>query len=95
MFKTPQVENITDFRANYKVTLEKLAAGPVFLLQRGDVAGVLLSREIYDSLIEQIEEMEDIIAMNEYEQRKANGQLSYRTVSPNELAEWMSDAVPA
>lgn len=30
MVKTPQIETVTEFRANYKATLDKLVNGPVF-----------------------------------------------------------------
>lgn len=95
MVKTPQIETVTEFRANYKATLDKLANGPVFLLQRSDVAAVLLSRREYDALLERIEELEDIAAVQEYEQRKAAGDVSYRELSPMDLAEWAGDEIPS
>lgn len=93
--KTPQLESVTDFRTNYKATFEKLVDGPVFLLQRTDIAAVLLSRLEYDALLARIEELEDRIAAQEYEQRKAAGHVSYRELSPAEIAEWAGDAIPA
>ena len=78
MVKTPQIETVTEFRANYKATLDKLVNGPVFLMQRSDVAAVLLSRHEYDALLERIEELEEMAAVREYEQRKAAGNVSYR-----------------
>lgn len=94
MIKTPQLETVTEFRANYKATFDKLTNGPVFLLQRSDVAAVLLSRHEYDALLERIEELEDIAAVQEYEQRKATGNVSYRTLSTAEIAEWAGDEIP-
>lgn len=93
--RTPQIETVTEFRANYKATLDKLANGPVFLLQRSDVAAVLLSRSEYDALLERLEELEDRVAVQAYEQRKAAGDVAYRELSPAEVAEWASDAIPA
>jgi PHD/YefM family antitoxin component YafN of YafNO toxin-antitoxin module len=93
--KTPQIESVTDFRTNYKATFDKLANGPVFLLQRSDIAAVLLSRVEYDALIERIEELEDIVAVQEYERRKAAGDVTYRELSPAEIAAWAGDAIPA
>lgn len=93
MIKTPQLETVTEFRANYKATFDKLNNGPVFLLQRSDVTAVLLSRHEYDRLLERIEELEDIAAVQEYERRKAAGDVSYRELSPAEIAEWAGDAV--
>lgn len=93
MVKTPQIETVTEFRSNYKATLDKLANGPVFLLQRSDVAAVLLSRHEYDALLERIEELEDIAALQEYEQRKAAGDVSYRELSTAEIAEWAGDEI--
>lgn len=95
MIKTPQLESVTDFRNNYKATFEKLSNGPVFLLQRTDIAAVLLSRLEYDTLLEHIEELEDRIAAQEYEERKAAGDVTYRELSPAEIAEWAGNAIPA
>ena len=95
MIKTPQFEHVTDFRANYKATLDKLAIGPVFLLQRKDVAAVLLSRQEYDSLVELVEELQDSLAAQEYDRRKAAGEVVYRELTLNEVAEWAGDAIPA
>lgn len=95
MIKTPQLESVTDFRNNYKSTFEKLSNGPVFLLQRTDIAAVLLSRLEYDTLLAHIEELEDRIAAQEYEERKAAGTVTYHELSPAEIAEWAGNAVPA
>lgn len=95
MMKTPQLESVTDFRTNYKATFDKLSNGPVFLLQRTDIAAVLLSRLEYDTLLERIEELEDRVAAQAYEERKAAGDVTYREVSPAEIAEWAGDAIPA
>ena len=93
MIKTPQIETVTEFRANYKATFDKLTNGPVFLLQRSDVTAVLLSRREYDQLLERLEELEDIAAVQGYERRRAAGDVSYRELSPAEIAEWANDAV--
>lgn len=95
MIKTPQIETVTEFRANYKNTFDKLANGPVFLLQRSDVTAVLLSRREYDQLLERLEELEDIAAVQGYERRKAAGDVAYRELSPGEIAEWAGDAIQA
>jgi PHD/YefM family antitoxin component YafN of YafNO toxin-antitoxin module len=91
----PQLETVTQFRANYKTTFDKLTNGPVFLLQHSDVAAVLLSRDEYNALLVRIEELEDLLAVHEYERRKAAGDVNYRELSPTEIAEWAGDAVPA
>lgn len=93
--KIPQLETVTEFRANYRSTFDKLANGPVFLLQRSDVAAVLLSREEYNALLERIEELEDLIALREYERRKAAGAVTYRELSPTEISEWAGEEVSA
>lgn len=95
MMKSPQLESVTDFRTNYKATFDKLSNGPVFLLQRTDIAAVLLSRLEYDTLLERIEELEDRIAAQAYEERKDAGTVTYRELSPAEIAEWAGNAVPA
>lgn len=70
-----QVEPVTQLQRGYQAILDKLAAGPVVLSNRGKAAAILLSVEEYDRQIARLH----------YYERQQMGDLAI------DLDDWLSD----
>jgi len=61
MTTTEQIVPVSDFRIHQSNVLDKLTNGPVYLTQRSKPAAVLLSTTLWDQLLNQLENQEDLI----------------------------------
>lgn len=80
MSQVLQTEPITQLQRNYNIVLERLAAGPVLLLQRSSLAAVMVSPDQWNAMNAELEtyrserrftkrEMEALLAAKDIEAR--------------------------
>jgi prevent-host-death family protein len=95
MYKTQQFEPITTIQRHPNKVLAMLEHGPVVLASRSKPAAILVRVELWDRLIEQLEDQEDIIAALEAKLEIANGKAEMMTQA--EITEWLAadELVPA
>jgi prevent-host-death family protein len=94
MLYSPQIEPITELRRDPLQVLGKLRKGPVFLTQRSQRAAVMISPEQWDRIVEQIEELEDAVAIYKTRYEVATGKTEMVELDDAFFAE-VTDAVPA
>lgn len=93
--KTPQIIPVTDLRMKHVKVFELLNKGPVILAQRSRPVAVLVSVAMWDRLMQQLEDQEDLIDVLEAELDIATGKSEVERLSEEEIAEWSGDAVLA
>ncbi len=88
MQKTQQFEPITTIQRNPQKVLAMLANGPVILANRSKPAAILVSVDLWDRLIEQVEDQADIIDALEAKLAIAIGQAEM--MPQDEIHEWLT-----
>ena len=68
MSALPKIRPISDMRIHQAEILDDLSNGPVILAQRSHAAAVLVSFEMWNELIERLEDAEDALAAMEAQQ---------------------------
>ena len=68
MSALPKIRPISDMRIHQSEILEDLSKGPVILAQRSHAAAVLVSLDMWNELIERLEDAEDALAATEAQQ---------------------------
>jgi PHD/YefM family antitoxin component YafN of YafNO toxin-antitoxin module len=68
---TIQTESVTGFRNNYRKTLKRVETGPVMLLQKSQVAAVLVSPDEWNQLqrykqLAMLDEQSKLVQRGEY-----------------------------
>lgn len=58
---TPKMATVTDLRDNLAEFLQELESGPLMLIQRSRPAGYLVGVEQFETLIEKLADLEDIV----------------------------------
>ena len=74
MIESEQIIPISDLRVRQSAVLQKLQDGPVYLAQRSKPVAVLLSAGLFDHLLAQLEDKDDLIAALKAELRLARGE---------------------
>lgn len=92
MLYSPQIEPITDMRRDPLSVLSKLGKGPVFLTQRSQRAAVLISSEMWDRIVEQVDNLECLVEALEVELDIAKGKSKIVNISDEQLEAWARDA---
>lgn len=90
MHSVPPLIPISDLRQRQNEILEQMSEGPVILLQRSKAAAVLVSPADWNALVDQIEDLEDTVAVLQAKLTLAMGE--------DELIDWVSveaEVVPA
>lgn len=64
----PDIRPFSDMRVRQSELVEKLSDGPIVLAQRGRPAAVLVSLEMWNSLIKRLEDLDDALAVMEARQ---------------------------
>jgi PHD/YefM family antitoxin component YafN of YafNO toxin-antitoxin module len=64
----PEIRPFSDLRIRQAEILEKLSEGPVVLAQRGRAAAVLVELEVWNRLIQRLEDLEDALEVIEARQ---------------------------
>lgn len=57
----PKMATVTELRQNLAQFLEELESGPLMVIQRSRPAGYLVGTEEFETLIEKLEDLEDIV----------------------------------
>jgi len=92
----PTIAPISDMRIRQAEIIEKAAHGPVVLIERGSTpALVVISPDQWNAIAERIEYLEDAAAVYRKKWELATGQDEMIELSPETIAEWSGDAVPA
>ena len=96
----PQFESVSNFRNHYNTILQKMAGGPLYLLQYSSPAAVLLHPKQWDAILErlaQLDDLEDQVAIYRHKWLTASGQAEQDILTPEELDAWMStdEKIPA
>lgn len=96
MTTTDQIVPISDLRIRQADVLSRLANGPVYLMQRSKPAAVLLSNNVWNQLVQRLENQDDLISALKAELAIANGEYVPEAIDFEALeAEVDSDAIPA
>ena len=80
MKTTDQIVPISDFHIHQSDVLDKLPNGPVYLTQRSKPAAVLLSTNLWDQLLDRLENHDDLI-----DALKAELAIAQRMYEPEEI----------
>lgn len=92
----PIIAPISDLRLRQAEIIEQAKAGPVILVERGSKPALIaLSPEQWNLLAEQIEYLEDALAVYKRKWELATGQDELTELSPEEIRDWLGDDVPA
>ncbi len=92
----PTIAPISDMRVRQAEIVEKAQQGPVVLVERGSKpALVVISPELWNSLAERLEYLEDAAAVYKKKWELATGQDELIDLSPEMVQEWLGDGVPA
>ena len=86
--KTQQFEPITSVQRNPAKVLSMLTNGPVILASRSKPTAILVSVELWDRLVEQLEDQDDLIDALEAKLQIATGQAEMMTQV--EIQEWLT-----
>lgn len=92
----PTIAPMSDMRIRQAEIIEKATHGPVVLIERGSTpALVVVSPEHWNAIAARIEYLEDAAAVYRKKWEIATGQDEMIELSPEAIAEWAGDAVPA
>lgn len=76
----PQFVSVSDLQRNYPTLLKtlKISKKPLLILKKNDLEAVILTPDLYQSMIEKIQvydEKEALLAISNYKKEKANKKL--------------------
>ena len=92
----PTIAPISDLRLRQAEIIEQAKEGPVILVERGSrPALIAISPEQWNLLAEQVEYLQDALAVYKKKWELATGQDALVELSPEEISEWLGDDVPA
>jgi prevent-host-death family protein len=95
MDRVPTIAPISDMRLRQAEIVEKAKTGPVVLTERGSKpALVVVSPEMWNDLVERLEDLEDAVAIYRKKWELATGRDELVELSPETISEWLGDAVP-
>ncbi|MEZ4733771.1 MAG: type II toxin-antitoxin system prevent-host-death family antitoxin [Caldilineaceae bacterium] len=96
MYSLPTIVPISDMRIRQAEIVEKAKEGPVVLVERGSKpALVAVSPELWEIMTERLEYLEDAVAIYKKKWELATGRDEMVDITPETVAEWLGDAVPA
>ncbi len=65
----PELVGVSELRVRYREVFEKIKRAPVILAQRSQAVAVLVSPELWNRLLERLEELEDALSVVEARER--------------------------
>ena len=94
MQQLPQMASVADLRHRHIEIFAKLTEGPVLIANRNRPAGVLISPEQWDTFVEELDMLRDMVAGLEALLRLERGEEETFDLTPDQLNAWVeSDAV--
>ena len=66
----PDLVGISDLRLRQREVLDKIKRGPILLAQRSQAVAVMVSPELWNRLMERLEDLEDALAVTQARQRE-------------------------
>jgi PHD/YefM family antitoxin component YafN of YafNO toxin-antitoxin module len=94
MNKLPQMASVADMRQEHLRLFTMLKNGPVVVSNRSKPAAVMLSPEMWDKIVEQLEEQDDLIQVLQAELDRATGKARPSIRSHEEIDAWVKDEQP-
>lgn len=92
----PTIAPISDLRLRQAEIIEQAKEGPVILVERGSKPALIaISPEQWNLLAEQVEYLQDALALYKKKWELATGQDELVELSPEEISEWLGDDVPS
>lgn len=92
----PTIAPISDLRLRQAEIIEQAKEGPVILVERGSKPALIaISPEQWNLLAEQVEYLQDALAVYKKKWELATGQDELVELSPEEISEWLGDDVPS
>lgn len=87
----PQFESVSNFRNHSNEILQKLAGGPLYLLQYSSPAAILVDPKQWDAILDRLallEELEEQVAVYRHKWLTAIGKAPQDVMSPEALEAW-------
>ncbi len=94
MNKLPQMASVADMRQDHLRLFAMLKDGPIVISSRSKPSAVMLSPELWDKIIEQLEEQDDLIQVLQAELDRATGKVKAHVRSHEEIDAWVKDEQP-
>lgn len=92
----PTIAPISDLRLRQAEIIEQAKEGPVILVERGSKPALIaISPDQWNLMAEQVEYLQDALAVYKKKWELATGQDELVELSPEEISEWLGDDVPA
>jgi prevent-host-death family protein len=87
MNSIPEIIPISDIRQRQNEILRTLASGPVVLTQHGKAAAVMIDPAQWNSFMEELEDLRDLLTVYRQDEAIASGELTVEDVDTSELRE--------
>jgi PHD/YefM family antitoxin component YafN of YafNO toxin-antitoxin module len=91
MNKVPQMASVADIKHRHLDVFAMLKNGPVLVANRSKPAAVIVSPELWDSMIERLEDAEDLAATYRHKWLEAMGQVKAEIMTPAQVDEWLAE----
>jgi hypothetical protein len=92
----PTIAPISDLRLRQAEIIEQAKEGPVILVERGSKPALIaISPEQWNFLAEQVEYLEDALAVYKRKWELATGRDELVELSSEEIRDWLGDDLPA
>lgn len=91
MNKLPQMASVADIRNDHLKVFAMLVDGPVLISSRSKPVAVMLAPALWDSIVEKLDDAEDLIDALEEEVRLLRGERKSNIMTPEELDTWLDE----
>ena len=89
MATIPEIIPISDIRQRQNEILQQLSNGPIVLTQHGKAAAVLVDPEQWNSFMEELDDLRDVLTLYKQDRAITAGQLEFEDINTDELREWV------
>ncbi len=93
MDRVPELVPISELRTRQAHILEQLKQGPIVLTHRSKAAAVFVDPGQWNRLLEQLEDLQDVIAIQQQELEEERGEAELIPVDEEELRDWAGETV--
>lgn len=91
MNKLPQMASVADIRNDHRKVFAMLDQGPVLISSRSKPVAVMLTPVLWDSIVERLDDAEDLIDALEEEVRLLRGERESNILTAEELDAWLDE----